>query len=375
MTLARLTDSAAVRAAIAEFDELGREAFLERYGFGAAVDYLVIDPASGRAYDSKAIAGVAFGKQYPEEGPLAAASFRGGAATVAPALEALGFPVVAPRSDWTDAEVAATVGAYFSMLTEEAAGAKVDKRAYRDRLRPLLLGRSDSAIERKHSNISAVLDEAGYAWVSGFKPLHNYQQLLRSVALERADAEGELFARIMAKREGVAAAPADEPNLDAVFVAPPPRQQVDREPPRRRAPRKYDHAARDAAARALGRKGEEWVLALERRRLAAAGRSDLSERVRWVSEDDGDGAGYDIASFDADGAEMFIEVKTTNGPAETAFLISPSEVRASKELGPAFRLYRVFSFSADARVFVLVGDVEANCALAPDAYRANPTHC
>ena len=362
-----------MRAAIAEFDAIGRDAFLERYGFGPAVDYLVIDPASGRAYNSKAIAGVAYGKQYPADGPLAAASFSDGANTVAPALEALGFPVVAPRSDWTDAEVAATVDTYFRMLAEEAAGEKVDKRAHRDHLRPFLLGRSDSAMERKHSNISATLDEAGYAWVSGFKPLHNYQRLLRAAALERAGDEGDLFARIMTKRE-VVASPSHDPDPNAVFVAPPPRQEVDRETGRRRAPRKYDHAARDAAARALGRRGEEWVLALERRRLTAAGRADLAERVRWVSEEDGDGTGYDIAPFDADGAEIFVEVKTTNGPAETAFLISQGEVRASRELGAAFRLYRVFSFSADARVFVLPGDIESHCALTPDLYRAHPSH-
>ena len=40
---------------------------------------------------------------------------------------------------------------------------------------------------------------------------------------------------------------------------------------------------------------------------------DLARKVRWVSEEDGDGAGYDIASFGPDGRARLIEVETTNG--------------------------------------------------------------
>ena len=60
--------------------------------------------------------------------------------------------------------------------------------------------------------------------------------------------------------------------------------------------RKLDVAARDERNRALGRDGEERVLAHERAALKSAGRDDLARKVRWVSEEDGDGAGYDIAS-------------------------------------------------------------------------------
>ena len=51
----------------------------------------------------------------------------------------------------------------------------------------------------------------------------------------------------------------------------------------------------------------------ERTALRTAGRDDLARKVRWVSEEDGDGAGYDIASFAPDGLPRLIEVKTTNG--------------------------------------------------------------
>ena len=57
MALADLTDPEAVEQAMAEFDERGREPFLDAYGFAPARDYFVV--ADGRRYDSKAIVGVA----------------------------------------------------------------------------------------------------------------------------------------------------------------------------------------------------------------------------------------------------------------------------------------------------------------------------
>ncbi|MBG0822481.1 HNH endonuclease [Planomonospora sp. ID91781] len=81
-----------VLAAIAEYDRLGRDAFLERYGYGPARDYFLRH--QGRRYDSKAIAGVAH--RGVGGRPLRAAEFSGGNATVARALIRLGFEVTAP---------------------------------------------------------------------------------------------------------------------------------------------------------------------------------------------------------------------------------------------------------------------------------------
>ena len=53
----------AIERAIAEYDELGRDAFLSKHGFGRATAYaLVVD---GCEYDPKAIAGVAYGIDHP----------------------------------------------------------------------------------------------------------------------------------------------------------------------------------------------------------------------------------------------------------------------------------------------------------------------
>lgn len=94
-SLSELTSRAAVLDAIAECDRLGRDAFLNKYGFGRARWYPLRH--NGRDYDSKAIAGVAYGMQYPERGTLRRDEFSGGAATVQPRLQALGFDVVDTR--------------------------------------------------------------------------------------------------------------------------------------------------------------------------------------------------------------------------------------------------------------------------------------
>ena len=49
----------AVLAAIVEYDRLGQDEFLARYGFAQARAYLLVH--DGKAYDSKAIVGAAHG--------------------------------------------------------------------------------------------------------------------------------------------------------------------------------------------------------------------------------------------------------------------------------------------------------------------------
>lgn len=74
--LSKLTESAAVLEAIQECEELGQEQFLTRYGFGAPREYFI--RLAGRLYPSKAVMGVAYGKQHPAEGPLKSEDFSGG---------------------------------------------------------------------------------------------------------------------------------------------------------------------------------------------------------------------------------------------------------------------------------------------------------
>lgn len=92
MTALVLTDRQAVLAAVVEYDAVGRRAFLDKSGYGPAREYyLMVD---GKRYDSKAIAGVAYGHEHPDHGPLLHREFSGGEATVKRVLKDLGFTVV-----------------------------------------------------------------------------------------------------------------------------------------------------------------------------------------------------------------------------------------------------------------------------------------
>lgn len=182
--LSQLRSPAAVQAAIDEFVQLGRTKFLARYGFGKSRDFLVRDPKTGVDCDSKAIVGVAFGKQFPDMGPLSADSFSGGEATVVPALTALGFAIIRIGEDWSEMEVEATVSDYFEMLCAEASGRPFNKSEHNQALRRLLSGRSKSSIELKHQNISAVLDSLGLPYINGYKPRGNSRILLGSLDID-----------------------------------------------------------------------------------------------------------------------------------------------------------------------------------------------
>jgi MoxR-like ATPase len=86
-----LTSRDAVFDAIREFNDVGRDAFLGKYGFGRAKSWHLI--YEGKPYDSKAIYGVAYGIEHPDRGHLVSADFTGGEHSVARRLEKLGFEV------------------------------------------------------------------------------------------------------------------------------------------------------------------------------------------------------------------------------------------------------------------------------------------
>jgi hypothetical protein len=87
-----LTDvsSSDVIAAIQEFDELGRDAFLDKYGMSEARSYMLHH--NGHDYDSKAILAAAHG-HHPGLEPLHAAEFSGGDRGAGRYLRRLGFVV------------------------------------------------------------------------------------------------------------------------------------------------------------------------------------------------------------------------------------------------------------------------------------------
>jgi hypothetical protein len=110
----KVTSHEAVEAAMDEFDTLGRDAFLEKYNFGPALRYFVM--RDGKAYDSKAIYGVAHGLQFPEYGQVSSNDFPGGEHPVKNPLEALGYEF---RSLETATEATIPSAAELSITSED----------------------------------------------------------------------------------------------------------------------------------------------------------------------------------------------------------------------------------------------------------------
>lgn len=277
---------------------------------------------------------------------------------------------MSPRVNWSEAEVRATVEDYFWMLERELRGETYSKTIQRHALIAKLQSRPPGAVERKHQNISGVLLELGFPFVRGYKPLLNYQGLLRDVVLERLAQARSLIEAADQLSQGV---PAQSRALADPVAAP---ELVVREKPRISFESGFrsgrtDYVARDQRNRELGLRGEEIVIGWERQSLVASGRSDLASRVRWTSQDDGDGAGYDIESYYPDGAVRLIEVKTTNHHDRFPFLVTRNEVEVSERRAAEYHLVRVFDFSRDPRHFILPGSIRDHFELEPTGYRAS----
>ena len=76
-------------------------------------------------------------------------------------------------TDWTATENDLIVADYLEMLKLELAGRHFVKSRRNDALRQFVR-RSAGSIERKHQNISAVLELLGLPWIQGYKPLSNF---------------------------------------------------------------------------------------------------------------------------------------------------------------------------------------------------------
>jgi len=266
---------------------------------------------------------------------------------------------------WRDDELDAIIKVYFAMLAHELSEEPYVKARYSADLMART-GRSHRSVEFKNQNISAVLAELGLPWIPGYKPKANYQNSIFDAIDRHLTSHPQLLASV--PRHQSLPTP-----LSTVFVDPPPPAPDDRARPERleRLVRKFDPVERDERNRSLGRAGESFVVDVERLRLTGANRSDLANRIRWVAQEDGDGAGFDILSYTSKGDERLIEVKTTNGAARTPFFMSRNEYALANERPKDWCLYRVHLFAKGPRIFTLVPPLEATVRLSPEAWRAS----
>ena len=276
--------------------------------------------------------------------------------------------------DWLECE--ACVQDYFDMLGKELRNEPYNKAAHRRALMTKLRGRSETSVEYKHQNISAVLVELGFTYISGYKPRFNYQAQLRDAILAHLAGRKRDLEHINTVHD-VDPPPYTaswdrvlDPNLpEHIPIAMPPKRKF--------LARHVNYSQREAESRLLGAFGEQFVVDFERYCLTRAGREDLAHEVEWSSKEQGDGLGFDVRSFPirddgvATDEEMFIEVKTTNRGKYQPFYISENEVEFSREFKDQYSLYRVYDFrSRGRRLFRIPGRIDDHVRLNPVLYRA-----
>ena len=273
---------------------------------------------------------------------------------------------------WSRNEVEATVASYLAMLQAELAGTAYNKAEHRRNLLPLLHNRSEQSVEFKYANISAVLIEIGFPFISGYKPRSNYQKLLLEVVLSQLQTRPEI--QKLAANDVVQQATV--PRVDDIlhsFTDPPRPVEL-----KNRVASSIAHYSaipinyleREARNNALGLAGEQFVINFETARLIHAGRENLASRIIHVSQVRGDSSGFDILSFEQSGAERLIEVKTTKYGAHTPFFVSRNELEVSKAKSKSFCLYRVYEFRYRPLIFILRGALSTTCSLDPSSYVA-----
>lgn len=279
-----------------------------------------------------------------------------------------------PGGDWSGNEVRIIINDYFDMLLSESKGIPYNKTEHRNALQKTLPARSSGSIERKHQNISAILVAEGLPYIPGYKPLPNAQALLRSGVQAFIN---ENRTRIYEILDGFDTVPENKPTIKdpaQVFMAPPQPsdEKLTDSPGSTKKGTFIDYAARDQANRALGLRGESFVVDLERRRLFDAKREDLADQVEHIAQTQGDGIGYDVRSFDPQSsAELHIEVKTTNSGPSASFYLTANEIEYGKNHPAQFRIYRIYNFKADPCIFVIHGDPSAGLKLEPTLFRAS----
>jgi hypothetical protein len=276
--------------------------------------------------------------------------------------------------DWSQAEVEAIVSDYFEMLLLELSGKSFNKAEHNRNLQKIIK-RDRGSIEFKHQNISAVLIEFGYPYVKGYKPRYNYQRsLLPIVILERLAITSQL--RKVVKdvvEKPVEKMPAISNVLSILVQSPKPddRKKI-RNPTMVRRPFKRNYLQIESHNQSLGLAGEKLVLEFEFKRLWKIGKRDLANRIEHVSVTQGDGLGFDILSFEKNGRERLIEVKTTRFGESTPFFASRSEIEFSDFRKAEYQLYRLYNFTNDPKLFLLPGSLRKTCSLDAIQFAAQP---
>ena len=102
--------------------------------------------------------------------------------------------------------------------------------------------------------------------------------------------------------------------------------------------------------------GEDHVYDYEVDYLKRNGRKDLAKLVVKQCEDKSSFPGYDIKSFNLDGEEIYIEVKSSASLKKNNFEITSNEFNAAKRYRDKYFIYRVVNAKVDPRISKKIRD-------------------
>lgn len=127
----------------------------------------------------------------------------------------------------------------------------------------------------------------------------------------------------------------------------------------------------------LGLLGELFILKNEIDFLTSKGRIDLVNKIIHVSVMIGDGLGYDVLSFDENGNEKKIEVKTTRSDITRPFYLTRNELDFSINNPDNYYLYRLFDFDSNVnkgKYYVVSGNIANSLTLDAQLFIAYPKY-
>lgn len=127
-----------------------------------------------------------------------------------------------------------------------------------------------------------------------------------------------------------------------------------------------NYAAKQKRQAKVGLLGELAVLKLEQERLARLGSKKMPKHI---SVEEGDGTGYDILSYDDNGEEIYIEVKTTTKGGEEPFYLSLGELLCMQKYQEKYKIFRLYDFDYKenrmGKYYVISGDGLSDLELQP----------
>jgi hypothetical protein len=112
---------------------------------------------------------------------------------------------------------------------------------------------------------------------------------------------------------------------------------------------KINWADINSKKKSIGDEGELIVFNYEIGKLIKYDLIELIPSIEHTSLIHGDGAGFDIKSFNEKGDSIYIEVKSTEGPLNNPIYFSKNELDMMKQLGESYFLYRVHNLNSESK--------------------------